>query len=695
MPVLEAFAKSKTLGVYLSVAGVALVSCACKGVRYLLFAKLSEREQDHMVHTLQYFVIDVVILMSGFYEHFTVGKACVSIAIVSIKSYCLVASRRVMDLTVVAAEQNAGHDEGNDAANAQQGPRRGALFLRPLGSIVSIAVVIAGRYFVPVRSLGTASESKCLTSSASWNSSFVHCKSFASLFVRSFSWLKRDVGRAFWWKPLVNKGLALADAGWRFVIWSLWVFGFKQSMGRGIYVASLCMRAFWSVVGHVVDCAVLLVSLWAQVRLKRHNARSVERMGIAQDPCAFCYESFRAEKCVELACGHIFHESCFQEWVIEQPRCPTCKRSPYWGKRIVNLGTQQQQTQTQTQRPPEQQSPEAGTEPAEAGGTSAVTGVPVSSTPDRGGNEELPRRAEATPVAPGLSVSATPQQASGDHGLPDTPSPGVGSVPVSMNVTGRTEEGSSVSPPTGVATSYYPAAVVVHNSDDFGEGDDQDVDDQDGDGDISAELMAAIHMSSSRLDQESWMTASTAAVERSMNSETEGVLDVSRTGVPAVALAEGATTPTPTFDGGVPRRFSHHATTSVEEGACEVESVADSKSGDYVDLLSVVEQVAPVVRELDAGVGVAGDGSVVSGGDVELVPPPSQASGGMTMRAFQSHEVPHDSCEGRPGGEQDSQEYIQVAEDGREVCRNPTTGRFVSPLGTKRRSQSIDAVNES
>merc|ERR1712151_54745 len=45
--------------------------------------------------------------------------------------------------------------------------------------------------------------------------------------------------------------------------------------------------------------------------------------------CSICVDSFAAGDCVRCldSCGHMFHQSCIDLWLLRQADCPLCKRT--------------------------------------------------------------------------------------------------------------------------------------------------------------------------------------------------------------------------------------------------------------------------------------------------------------------------------------------------------------------------------
>jgi hypothetical protein len=42
--------------------------------------------------------------------------------------------------------------------------------------------------------------------------------------------------------------------------------------------------------------------------------------------CAVCQDGFEVqERIMELACSHVFHQSCLKRWLVVTAKCPTCK----------------------------------------------------------------------------------------------------------------------------------------------------------------------------------------------------------------------------------------------------------------------------------------------------------------------------------------------------------------------------------
>ncbi|KAH7512903.1 hypothetical protein FEM48_Zijuj12G0139500 [Ziziphus jujuba var. spinosa] len=42
--------------------------------------------------------------------------------------------------------------------------------------------------------------------------------------------------------------------------------------------------------------------------------------------CSVCMESFKAgESCKQVACGHVYHQSCISTWFFLHNSCPLCR----------------------------------------------------------------------------------------------------------------------------------------------------------------------------------------------------------------------------------------------------------------------------------------------------------------------------------------------------------------------------------
>lgn len=58
----------------------------------------------------------------------------------------------------------------------------------------------------------------------------------------------------------------------------------------------------------------------------REDASGCEREEDAHD-CAICYRTYEAEEQVRtLHCGHFFHISCVDPWLLQKNSCPICKK---------------------------------------------------------------------------------------------------------------------------------------------------------------------------------------------------------------------------------------------------------------------------------------------------------------------------------------------------------------------------------
>eukprot|EP00045_Choanoeca_perplexa_P011363 m.120198 g.120198 ORF g.120198 m.120198 type:complete len:349 (-) comp15607_c0_seq11:422-1468(-) len=52
-------------------------------------------------------------------------------------------------------------------------------------------------------------------------------------------------------------------------------------------------------------------------------ASSEELLANQHDPCAICRDTL--DSGCKLACGHLFHQACIQQWAARQATCPTCR----------------------------------------------------------------------------------------------------------------------------------------------------------------------------------------------------------------------------------------------------------------------------------------------------------------------------------------------------------------------------------
>ncbi|CAG9321691.1 unnamed protein product [Blepharisma stoltei] len=55
--------------------------------------------------------------------------------------------------------------------------------------------------------------------------------------------------------------------------------------------------------------------------------------------CCICFEEFNSNSYArKLLCGHVFHDSCIDEWFKRQPepRCPLCKSDPFLSPKKPN-----------------------------------------------------------------------------------------------------------------------------------------------------------------------------------------------------------------------------------------------------------------------------------------------------------------------------------------------------------------------
>lgn len=55
-------------------------------------------------------------------------------------------------------------------------------------------------------------------------------------------------------------------------------------------------------------------------------ANEAETDGEADPTCSVCMQSFEGTYVRTLACGHVFHDTCIDEWVKRTENCPLCRR---------------------------------------------------------------------------------------------------------------------------------------------------------------------------------------------------------------------------------------------------------------------------------------------------------------------------------------------------------------------------------
>jgi hypothetical protein len=98
--------------------------------------------------------------------------------------------------------------------------------------------------------------------------------------------------------------------------------------------------------GHVSQqSSISALSQWSEGGLSATEIRELPGMSvfnaecrpcIEHDECAICINSFRSGDSIRTlaACGHDFHRSCIDLWLLRRAECPLCKRTVRGGSDV-------------------------------------------------------------------------------------------------------------------------------------------------------------------------------------------------------------------------------------------------------------------------------------------------------------------------------------------------------------------------
>ena len=76
---------------------------------------------------------------------------------------------------------------------------------------------------------------------------------------------------------------------------------------------------------------LLFYSIYNFIRHRNRRIIVIKAVAVTaeqlNDSCSICLEKYEInEKVVNLKCKHLFHKTCFQQWVAKSVYCPLCRQ---------------------------------------------------------------------------------------------------------------------------------------------------------------------------------------------------------------------------------------------------------------------------------------------------------------------------------------------------------------------------------